>query len=171
MWNLKDLTHEERIMKEYDIRATNITLHGLPNDIYTLLNHKTKAHDICYWVKELIERTKLTKQERESKFVTRVKRARNIHEVSFDLLYAYLKQNKPDANKVRAMKSRFPDPLAFIANTFNPPPSYSSYKSQYNPQVTVVAQHQPNIPQPTYEPLAVYQLPPVLGYHFITSNT
>ncbi|GJW98325.1 hypothetical protein Tco_0180133 [Tanacetum coccineum] len=41
MQTLKDLTPEEKIIKECDIRAANIILHGLPSDIYTLLNHKT----------------------------------------------------------------------------------------------------------------------------------
>ncbi|GJX72017.1 hypothetical protein Tco_0309188 [Tanacetum coccineum] len=132
-------------------------------------------------VKELIEEIELTKQERESKlanefdiftsekgemiqscymrFVTEVKQAKNLHEVSFDQLYAYLKQNEPDANEFRAMKARFPDPLVLIANTYNPPPSYSSYKSQYNPPMLVVAQQQPYIPQLSYEPPVVYQQP------------
>ncbi|GJY92197.1 hypothetical protein Tco_0507979 [Tanacetum coccineum] len=39
----------------------------LPNDIYTLLNHNKKAYDIWYRVKELMDGTELTKQERESK--------------------------------------------------------------------------------------------------------
>ncbi|GJV53326.1 hypothetical protein Tco_1449067 [Tanacetum coccineum] len=121
MQTLKDLTLEERIRKECDIRAANIILHGLPNDIYTLLNHRSKAYDTWYRLKELMEGTELTKQERESKladefdrftsdrgktiqsyymrFVTGVKQARNLHEVSFDQLYAYLKQNEPDANE------------------------------------------------------------------------
>ncbi|GKB54447.1 hypothetical protein Tco_0905200 [Tanacetum coccineum] len=151
MQTLKDLTPKEMIRKECDIRAANIILHGSPSDIYTLLNHKTKAYDIWYRVKDLMEGTKLTKQERESKladefdrftsekgetiesyymrFVTGVKQARNLHEVSFDQLYAYLKQNEQDANEVRAMKARFSDPLVLIENTYNPPPSYSSYES------------------------------------------
>nr|GEY27088.1 hypothetical protein [Tanacetum cinerariifolium] len=184
MQTLKDLTPEEMIRKKCDIRGANIILHGVPNDIYTLLNHKTKAYDIWYRVKKLIEGTKLTKQERESKladefdrftsekgetiqsyymrfailmndiniiglhmtrlqvntkfvnhlqpewsrFVTGVKQARNLHKVSFDKLYAYLKQNEQDAN-------------------------------EYNPQMPVVAQQQPYIPQPTYEPPVVYQQP------------
>ncbi|GJV38222.1 hypothetical protein Tco_1410699, partial [Tanacetum coccineum] len=189
MQTFKDLSPEEKIIKECDIRAANIILHGLPNDIYTLLNHKKIAHEIWYRVKELMEGTKLTKQEKESKlanefdrftsekgetihsyyirfaklmndiniigldmtplqvntkfvnylqpewsrFVTGVKKANNLHQVSFDQLYAYLKQNEPDANEVCAMKDKFLDPLALIENTYNPLPSYSSYKSQYNP--------------------------------------
>ncbi|GJW43696.1 hypothetical protein Tco_0072495 [Tanacetum coccineum] len=67
MQTLADLIPEEKTRKECDIKAANLILHGLPNDIYTLLNHKTKAYDIWYRVKELIEGTKLPKQERESK--------------------------------------------------------------------------------------------------------
>ncbi|GKA41006.1 hypothetical protein Tco_0733599, partial [Tanacetum coccineum] len=181
MQTFKDLTPEEKIRKECDIQASNIILHGLLNDIYTLLNHKKDAYDIWYRVKELIEEIQLTKQERESKlanefdiftsekgetiqsyymrFVTEVKQAKNLHKVSFDQLYAYLKQNEPDANEFRAMKDRFPDPLVIIANTYNLPPSCSSYKSQYNPPMLVVAQQQPYIPQPSYEPPVVYQQP------------
>ncbi|GKD03257.1 integrase, catalytic region, zinc finger, CCHC-type containing protein, partial [Tanacetum coccineum] len=60
-----------------------------------------------------------------------VKQARNLHEVSFDQLYAYHKQNELDANEVRVMKARFPDPLALIANTYNPPPFYSRENQGY----------------------------------------
>ncbi|GKA43598.1 hypothetical protein Tco_0736322 [Tanacetum coccineum] len=92
------------------------------------------------------------------RFVTSVKQAKELHNVIFDQLHAYLKQNEPDANEVRAMKARFPYPLALIANTYNSPPSYSSYKSQYNLPMLVAAQ-QPHIPQPSIEPPAVYQQP------------
>nr|GFA36207.1 hypothetical protein [Tanacetum cinerariifolium] len=58
------------------------------------------------------------------------------------------------------MKARFPYPLTLSANTYNPPPYYSSYMLQYNAQVPVVAQQQPYIPQPKYKPYVVYQQPP-----------
>nr|GEY75436.1 integrase, catalytic region, zinc finger, CCHC-type, peptidase aspartic, catalytic [Tanacetum cinerariifolium] len=67
MQAFKDLTPEEKIRKECDIRAGNIILYGLPNDIYTLLNQKMIAYEIWYSVKELMEGTELTKQEKESK--------------------------------------------------------------------------------------------------------
>ncbi|GJX31424.1 hypothetical protein Tco_0241279 [Tanacetum coccineum] len=210
MQTFKDLSPEEKIIKECDIRVANIILQGLPNDIYTFLNHKKTTHEIWCRVKELIEGTQLTKQEKQSKladefdrftsekgetihsyyirfaklindiniirldmtplqlntkffnhlqlnlsrFVTDFKQAKNLHKVSFDQLYAYLKQNEPDANEVHAIKARFPYPLALIANTYNLPPSYSSYKSQYNPPILVAA-HQPYILQPSYEPSAL----------------
>nr|GFA08893.1 integrase, catalytic region, zinc finger, CCHC-type, peptidase aspartic, catalytic [Tanacetum cinerariifolium] len=39
-----------------------------------------------------------------SRFVTATKQAKNLYEVNFDQLYAYLKQNENDANKVRTMR-------------------------------------------------------------------
>ncbi|GKA72304.1 hypothetical protein Tco_0778520, partial [Tanacetum coccineum] len=63
-----------------------------------------------------------------SRFVTGLQQARNLHDVSIDQLYAYLKQNESVASEVRAMRARFTDPLALISKTYNPPPpSYSSY--------------------------------------------
>ncbi|GJY10901.1 hypothetical protein Tco_0379086 [Tanacetum coccineum] len=151
-------------------------------DIYTLINHYQTAKEIWDRVKELMEGTKMTKQERESmlydefdkftsepgesirsyylryaklindmkmipmsmlnmqintkfvnylqpewsRFVTATKQVRDLHSVNFDQFYAFLKHNERDAKKVREMRQRFPDPLALFANTYNPPPSYSS---------------------------------------------
>ncbi|GKE13862.1 hypothetical protein Tco_1421439 [Tanacetum coccineum] len=187
---LEDLTPKEKLRKSCDIKATNIILLGLPVDIYTLINHHQTAKAIWDLVKELMERIKLTKQERESKlyndfdrfmskkresihsyyfryaklindmniinmtmtpiqintkfmnhlqpewsrFVTTAKQVKYFQKVNFDQLYAFLKQNENDVNEVRAMRQRYQDPLALLAHTYNPPPSYSSQRSQYNPQ-------------------------------------
>nr|GEY54531.1 hypothetical protein [Tanacetum cinerariifolium] len=69
-----------------------------------------------------------------SRFVTATKQAKNLYEVNFDQLYAYLKQNENDANKVRTMRQRFPDPLALLSHTYNPPPHYINQKSQVTVQ-------------------------------------
>ncbi|GJX49825.1 hypothetical protein Tco_0276670 [Tanacetum coccineum] len=130
MQTLANLTPEEKTRMRCDIKVANNILQGIPNDIYTFLNHMTKAYDIWYRARELMEGTKLTKQERESKMEQvcnrHFKQARNLHEVSFDQLYGYLKQNEADASEVRDVRARFLDPLALIANTYNPPPSYSN---------------------------------------------
>nr|GEW50052.1 hypothetical protein [Tanacetum cinerariifolium] len=60
---LKDLTLEEKLRKSCDIKATNIIILGLTVDIYTFVNHHKIAKDIWDRVKELMEGTKLTKQE------------------------------------------------------------------------------------------------------------
>ncbi|GKD93125.1 hypothetical protein Tco_1372962, partial [Tanacetum coccineum] len=47
--------NEDKERYNTDIRATNILLQGLPNDIYTLINHYTDAKDIWDNVKMLLE--------------------------------------------------------------------------------------------------------------------
>ncbi|GJY80845.1 hypothetical protein Tco_0493596 [Tanacetum coccineum] len=94
-----DLTEPEKICEACDIRATNIVLQGLPQDIYNLPE----------W----------------SKFVTDVKLAKDLHNTNFDQLYAHLRQHEAHANEVRLMRQQFPDPLAMhrssLALVANPP--------------------------------------------------
>ncbi|GJX31134.1 hypothetical protein Tco_0240989 [Tanacetum coccineum] len=181
MQTFTNLTPKEKIRKEYDIKAANIILHRLPNDIYTFLIiiqlplKSGKGETIQYYymrfaklmndiniigleMKPLQVNTKFVNhlQPEWSRFVIGVKQAKELHKLSFDQLCAYLKHNEQDANEVRAMRARFPYPLALIANTYNLPPSYSSFKSQYNPPMPVAAK-QPYIQQPSYEPHAIYQ--------------
>ncbi|GJS58547.1 hypothetical protein Tco_0653331 [Tanacetum coccineum] len=173
MQTFMKLTPEEKIIKEYDIKAANIILHRLPNDIYTFFNHNTIAFEIWYMVKELMEGTDLSKQEKESKLAYEfdmftsgkgetiqyyyMRFAKLINDINIiGLEMKPLQHNEQDANEVRAMRARFPYPLALIANTYNLPPSYSSFKSQYNPPMPVAAK-QPYIQQPSYEPHAIYQ--------------
>nr|GEV48005.1 retrovirus-related Pol polyprotein from transposon TNT 1-94 [Tanacetum cinerariifolium] len=61
-----DLSPKEKDRYNANIRATNILLQGLPNDIYTFINHYTDAKDIWDNVKMLLEWSKLTKEDRES---------------------------------------------------------------------------------------------------------
>ncbi|GKB45230.1 hypothetical protein Tco_0890172 [Tanacetum coccineum] len=79
-------------------------------------------------------------------FVTTAKQARNLHSVTFDQLYAFLKHNERDAKEVREMRQRFLEPLALLANTYNPHPSYSSNQTQYQAQ-----------PSEVYQPYQYYQ--------------
>ncbi|GKB25105.1 hypothetical protein Tco_0864506 [Tanacetum coccineum] len=62
-----DLTDEEKIRESVDIKATNIVLQGLPQDIYNLVNHNEHAKQIWDRVKLLIQGSELSLQERESK--------------------------------------------------------------------------------------------------------
>ncbi|GJT56723.1 hypothetical protein Tco_0991777, partial [Tanacetum coccineum] len=48
-----------------DVQATNIILHGLPPDVYALVNHQEAAKDIWDRVKMLMKYTELSYQERE----------------------------------------------------------------------------------------------------------
>nr|GEU35858.1 hypothetical protein [Tanacetum cinerariifolium] len=62
-----DLTDEEKIYESVNIKATKIVLQGLPQDIYNLVNHNKDAKRIWDRVKLLIQGSKLSLQERESK--------------------------------------------------------------------------------------------------------
>ncbi|GJX46533.1 hypothetical protein Tco_0271723 [Tanacetum coccineum] len=197
---LEDLASDDKLRYDSDIKAINILLLGLPVNIYTLINHYQIAKEICDRVKELMEGTEMTKQERESmlydefdkftsepgesihsyylrftklindinmnpmsmrpmqintkfvnhlqpewsRFVTAAKQARNLHSITFDQLYAFLKHNERDAKEVREMRQRFLEPLALLANTYNPPPSYNYNQTYYAPIVV----QQP----PTFQP-------------------
>ncbi|GKG36927.1 hypothetical protein Tco_0447100, partial [Tanacetum coccineum] len=61
-----DLSQAKKDRLRADIRATNILLQGLPRYIYKLINHNTDAKDIWDNVKMLLERSELTKDDRES---------------------------------------------------------------------------------------------------------
>ncbi|GKA24706.1 reverse transcriptase domain-containing protein [Tanacetum coccineum] len=63
---VEDLAGQEKLRYDSDIKAVNILLLGFPVDIYTLINHYQTAKEIGDRVKELMEGTKMTKQERES---------------------------------------------------------------------------------------------------------
>ncbi|GKE25566.1 hypothetical protein Tco_1440950, partial [Tanacetum coccineum] len=61
------LIDEEKIRELVDIKATNIVLQGLPQDIYNLVNHNEHAKHIWDKVKLLIQGSEISLQERESK--------------------------------------------------------------------------------------------------------
>nr|GEX65301.1 hypothetical protein [Tanacetum cinerariifolium] len=102
-----ELTEAQQLQDDCDVQATNIILHGLPPDVYTLINHQEASNDI--WEK--------------SKFVTEVKLAKSAYTTNYDQLYAYLSQHECHANEVRIMRERYLDPLALVANSptlYNP---------------------------------------------------
>ncbi|GJY90649.1 hypothetical protein Tco_0505845 [Tanacetum coccineum] len=61
------LSAAEKIQANYDMKATNIILQGLPAVIYSLVNHHRVANDLWERVQLLIQGTSLTKLERECK--------------------------------------------------------------------------------------------------------
>nr|GEW43462.1 retrovirus-related Pol polyprotein from transposon TNT 1-94 [Tanacetum cinerariifolium] len=61
-----DLSQEEKLRYDSDIRVVNIILLGLPFNIYTLTNHFQTVKEIWDRFKELMKGTEMTKQECES---------------------------------------------------------------------------------------------------------
>nr|GEW07119.1 uncharacterized protein [Tanacetum cinerariifolium] len=62
-----ELTPGEALQADCDIKATNIILQGLPNEIYALVSHHKVAKDLWKRIQLLMQGTSLTKQERECK--------------------------------------------------------------------------------------------------------
>ncbi|GKE72884.1 hypothetical protein Tco_1534925 [Tanacetum coccineum] len=62
-----ELSGAKKIQADYDMKATNIILQGLPADIYSLVNHHRVAKDLWDTVQLLMQGTSFTKQERECK--------------------------------------------------------------------------------------------------------
>nr|GEV81917.1 hypothetical protein [Tanacetum cinerariifolium] len=62
-----ELTHVEALQADCDVKATNIILQGLPNEIYVLVSHHKVAKDIWERIQLLMQGTYLTKQEIECK--------------------------------------------------------------------------------------------------------
>ncbi|GJT51696.1 hypothetical protein Tco_0977853 [Tanacetum coccineum] len=217
---LEDLEGQDKLRYDSDIKAVIIFLLGLPVDIYTLINHYQNAKEIWDRVKELMEGTEMTKQERESmlynkfdkftfepgesihsyymrytkltndmkmipmtmspmqintkfvnqlqtewsRFVTTAKQARDLHSVTFDQLYAFLKHNEKDALEVTEMRQQFSEPLALLVKTYNPPPSYRSPQTQYHAQPTKVYQPYQHYQSSTLITQQLIQSPPLQSY-------
>nr|GEW19263.1 retrovirus-related Pol polyprotein from transposon TNT 1-94 [Tanacetum cinerariifolium] len=108
-----DLNSEEKDRYNADIRAKNILLQGLPNDIYTLINHYTDAKDIWNNVNMLLEGSELTKEDRESQLYDDFEHFRQhmvelIHEyyVRFAKLINDIRNIKMTMSKLQAQENR-----------------------------------------------------------------
>ncbi|GKB83898.1 hypothetical protein Tco_0950793, partial [Tanacetum coccineum] len=58
-----ELIEVQQLQDDYDVQATNIILHGLPLDVYALVNHQEAAKDIWDRVKLLMKGTELSYRE------------------------------------------------------------------------------------------------------------
>ncbi|GJS00674.1 hypothetical protein Tco_0317182 [Tanacetum coccineum] len=74
-----ELTPAETIQADYDIKAINIILQGLPTKIYALVSQHRVAKDIWEKIRLFMQGTSLTKQEREftSRYPTTKNQLRN----------------------------------------------------------------------------------------------
>ncbi|GJW22463.1 retrovirus-related pol polyprotein from transposon TNT 1-94 [Tanacetum coccineum] len=60
-----ELTKAQQLQDDCDVQETNIILHGLPPDVYSLINHQEAAKDIWDKVKMLMKGIELSYQERK----------------------------------------------------------------------------------------------------------
>nr|GEV64514.1 retrovirus-related Pol polyprotein from transposon TNT 1-94 [Tanacetum cinerariifolium] len=107
-----ELSATKAIQADYDIKATNIILQGLPPEVYALVSTHKIAKELWERIQMLMQGTSLAKQERElntkflntlppewSKLVTDVKLVRDLHTTNVDQLHAYLGQHEYHANE------------------------------------------------------------------------
>ncbi|GJW21847.1 hypothetical protein Tco_0032469 [Tanacetum coccineum] len=141
-----ELSEDEKLQDDCDLRAKNIVLQGHPSDIYTLEREcklyndfdkfasvksetlyeyymrfpqlMNDIHNIGMTMKQVQVNTKFLNglQPEWSKFVSDVKLAKSMYTTNYDQLYAYFSQHEAHVIEVRLMKERYPDPIAFVAN-------------------------------------------------------
>nr|GFA19935.1 hypothetical protein [Tanacetum cinerariifolium] len=63
----EELSTLEKLQADYDLKATNIFLHGLPLNVYAIVNHHKVSKEIWVIVKLLMQSTSLSLQEQECK--------------------------------------------------------------------------------------------------------
>ncbi|GJY80471.1 hypothetical protein Tco_0493222 [Tanacetum coccineum] len=101
----EELTNAEKLQDDYDVKATNIILQGLPPEVLSSVKGES-LHEYYFHFAQLINdmyiigmtmqqvkvNTKFlnTLPPEWSKFVTNVKLARNMHTTNYDQLFAYL---------------------------------------------------------------------------------
>ncbi|GKE23262.1 hypothetical protein Tco_1434774 [Tanacetum coccineum] len=132
----EELFNKEKLQVDCDLKATNIVLQGLPQDVYSFVNHHKVAKEIWDRVKLLMQGTSLLKQERKCKLYDEFDKFSHVkgetlyeYTSNYDQLYAYLEQHKVHANEARLMRERFLDPLALVANYHQPPSHFNNYNS------------------------------------------
>ncbi|GJW71474.1 hypothetical protein Tco_0128391 [Tanacetum coccineum] len=126
-----ELSVVEKIQADCDMKATNIILQCLPDDIYSL-ERECKLYDAFDKFTHIKGESLHNLPPEWCKFVTDVKLVKDLHTTNFDQLHAYLEQHELHANEVCLLRERNQDPLAFVANQQMTPPHFNTYQSLYN---------------------------------------
>ncbi|GJU73413.1 hypothetical protein Tco_1264818 [Tanacetum coccineum] len=145
-----DLTPKEKLRKSCDIKATTIILLSLPSDIYTLVNHHKIAKDIWNMVKELMEGTEFTKQEKESKLYDEFDRFTSKKGESIHLYYLRYAKLINDMNIIEMKMTHIQINTKFVNHLH---PEWS--------MVVTAARQAKNLHEINFDQLYVYE-PPVV---------
>ncbi|GJR83083.1 retrovirus-related pol polyprotein from transposon TNT 1-94 [Tanacetum coccineum] len=179
---LEDFKRDDKLRYDNDIKVVNILLLGLP--LYAFLKHNERdAKEVQEMRQGFPEPLALlantynpppsysSNQTHHLHFKAQVEwvchnslTSKKSHSVTFDQLYAFLKHNERDTKEVQVMRQGFPEPLALLANTYNPLPSYSSNQTQYPAQPSKVYQPYRHYKSSTLITQQLIQSPPLQSY-------
>ncbi|GJX73495.1 hypothetical protein Tco_0312090 [Tanacetum coccineum] len=119
-----ELSAAEKIQADYDMKATNIILQGLPADIYSVVNHHRVAKDLWERVQLLMQCTSLTKQERECKLYDAFDKFTHIKGESLHKYYLRFTQLINDMNIYNMKMEQFLVNTKFLNSL---PPEWSKF--------------------------------------------
>ncbi|GJW62831.1 hypothetical protein Tco_0112166 [Tanacetum coccineum] len=119
-----ELSVAEKIQADYDMKATNIILQGLPADIYSLVNHHRVAKDLWERVQLLMQSTLLIKQERECKLYGAFDKFTHIKGESLQKYYLRFTQPINDMNIYNIKMEQFHVNTKFLNSL---PPEWSKF--------------------------------------------
>nr|GEV14818.1 hypothetical protein [Tanacetum cinerariifolium] len=108
------LTEPQQLQDDCDVQATNIIIHGLPLDVYALVNHQEVAKDIWDRVKKVMKSTELSYK----------KLINDMHTIGMTMQQVQVSTKFLNALPSEwSNRERYPDSLASIANSptlYNP---------------------------------------------------
>ncbi|GJW17555.1 hypothetical protein Tco_0024991 [Tanacetum coccineum] len=142
----EELSDNEKLQADCDLKATNIVLQGLPPDVYALVNHHKVAKDIWDRVKLLMQGTSLSKQELLliANFHQQPSHFNNYH--SQYTTPQYPQQFSPPTQHVYSSPPQ-PNPYGAPHHPKQYPTTYPTNLSYTQPFVTQNAYPPPTIPQ------------------------
>ncbi|GJZ59035.1 hypothetical protein Tco_0614851 [Tanacetum coccineum] len=163
-WEVSSLQCMQRLMMnslQKKHQAIQTILTGLPKDIYAVVDSCNSTKEIWLHVQQMMKgesieshyhlfRKLMNDLDRNQlapkniACVTLVHQTKKLHEVDYNQLYDYLKQNLDEVNEVRAERlSRTHDPLAFTENT-QTLYSYPLFHPDQSSNITYMQHLQPN---------------------------
>ncbi|GJY15968.1 hypothetical protein Tco_0386390 [Tanacetum coccineum] len=120
----EELSATEKIQADYDLKATNTILQGLPFDVYSLVNHHRVAKDLWERIQLLMQGTSLTKQERECKLYDAFDKFAYIKGESLHQYYLRFTQLINDMNIYKIKLEQFQVNTKFLNSL---PPEWSKF--------------------------------------------
>nr|GEU90336.1 RNA-directed DNA polymerase, eukaryota [Tanacetum cinerariifolium] len=114
-----ELFATEKIQADCDLKATKIILHGLPSDIYLLVNHRKVAKDLWERIQLLMQGTSLIKQDRECKLYDAFDKFAHIKGESLHQYYLRFTQLINDMNIYKMKLEHFQVNTKFV-NSLQP---------------------------------------------------